>query len=90
MNEASAYTARCASLEKALGELSFTMDDLRLFLDTHPCDKTALTMYDRARTQRTQLVKRYEETIGPISFYSAGGTCNWNWVEQPWPWEKEE
>lgn len=90
MNRTSDHASQCRSLKKALGELSFTMDDLRIFLDTHPCDKNALAMYDRAKTQRTQLVKRYEDAIGPVDFYSAGGICNWNWVEQPWPWEKEE
>ena len=33
----------CVSkVERELAQLSFAMDDLRLFLDTHPCDKAPL------------------------------------------------
>ena len=76
-------------LKKELAQLSFALDDLRLFLDTHPDCCEALAMHDQIREKRNAVVKKYEACIGPVNFYDAGGTEFWNWVEQPWPWEKE-
>ena len=66
------------------------MDDLRLFLDTHPCDKAALAAHEEVRARRGIAVKQYERLIGPVNFYDAGGTCTWNWTCAPWPWETED
>ena len=81
----------CVSkVERELAQLSFAMDDLRLFLDTHPCDKAALAAHEEVRARRGLAVKQYERLIGPVNFYDAGGTCTWNWTCAPWPWETED
>ena len=36
------------ALLKKIGEISFTLDDLRLFLDTHPLDDNAIQQIGRA------------------------------------------
>ena len=77
-------------LFERLTQLSFAMDDLRLFLDTHPGHREALSTYDDLRKKRDAVKKLYEEKVGPVDFYSAGGIERWNWVQQPWPWEKED
>lgn len=41
-----------AALLKKIGEISFTLDDLRLFLDTHPLDGDAMNLYQQNITQR--------------------------------------
>ena len=42
----------CVSkVERELAQLSFAMDDLRLFLDTHPCDKAALAAHEEVRAR---------------------------------------
>ena len=82
MNEAN-------SLFDSITKLSFAMDEVRLFLDTHPQDEEALSAYDQLRGQRAAMMRRYTESCGPINFYDASGSCEWNWVQQPWPWEKE-
>lgn len=76
--------------EAALGRVSFVMDELRLFLDTHPECKGALEQYKRARQYRDRLLEQLDAQGKPVNFYNAGGECRWNWPEQPWPWEKEE
>ncbi len=73
-----------------LGRLSFAMDDLRLFLDTHPDDRAALAASDEVRIRRDAAVKQYERLVGPVNFYAAGGTRTWNWLRAPWPWELED
>lgn len=77
------------AMEKELARLSFTMDELRLFLDTHPKEREALSAFCELRRRRDALLARYEEAHGPMEAYRAGGTEKWNWVQQPWPWERE-
>ncbi|MBO5975645.1 MAG: spore coat protein CotJB [Oscillospiraceae bacterium] len=78
---------KCA-MEKEIARVSFTMDELRLFLDTHTCDKEALSAFRELRKRRERLLESYEAQFGPMEAYRAGGTDKWNWVSQPWPWEK--
>ena len=45
--------------------LSFAMDEVRLFLDTHPTNTCALKAYRQLRTQREAAVRAYEAAVGP-------------------------
>lgn len=73
-----------------IGMISFTMDDLRLFLDTHPDCSMALTRFNELAKERELLVAEYNEACGPMNFYNSN-ECNqaWRWVDEPWPWEGE-
>ena len=51
MNEAN-------SLFDSITKLSFAMDEVRLFLDTHPQDEEALSAYDQLRGQRAAMMRR--------------------------------
>ena len=42
---------KCA-MEKEIARVSFTMDELRLFLDTHTEDKEALSAFRELRKRR--------------------------------------
>lgn len=44
--------------------LSFAMDEVRLFLDTHPTNTCALKAYRQLRTQREAAVRAYEAAVG--------------------------
>lgn len=69
-------------------ETSFYIDDLRLFLDTHPCNKEALAAYRDFVCYRMELIKEYEECFGPLTSYGENYSCEqWLWVCDPWPWE---
>ncbi|WP_066712113.1 spore coat protein CotJB [Clostridium sp. Marseille-P299] len=69
-------------------EVSFYLDDLRLFLDTHPCDREALAVYAEFQKRREALLKEYEEVYGPLRWYGYNNSCDiWNWTQYPWPWE---
>ncbi len=76
-------------LMRAIEAVSFVMDDVRLFLDTHPQDADALAYYNKARGERDALVAQYTAAYGPLNFYQAGGSTQWNWVQGPWPWQIE-
>lgn len=68
-------------------EASFAIDDVKLFLDTHPYDRDALKYYEKYRDIRTQAIKEYRDCYGPISAYDVNVDNVWTWINDPWPWE---
>ncbi len=69
--------------------LSFTMDDLRLFLDTHPKNKEALNRFIDIMKQRHALIASYIEKYGPIDSYYINDDGTWSWINEPMPWKAE-
>ena len=78
-------------LLKKIDETSFAVNDIHLYLDTHPCDEKALAYYMEMAEKRRELMKKYAQTYGPLTVddarYTDGNT--WKWMEQPFPWERE-
>lgn len=66
---------------------SFVMDDLRLFLDTHPTDRGALDYWDRVQRVRNEAMQEYTKCYGPLEMYRVEVDNRWTWVDEPWPWE---
>ena len=58
---------------------SFMLWELRLYLNTHPCDTNALQLYQQLCHQAP--APNYACTFAPC------GGNRWNWVDDPWPWE---
>ncbi len=72
----------------AISKISFVMDELRLFLDTHPNDEAALKHYNECAKKRRELVSEYVHTFGPLTFYCPNDNAScWMWNEGPMPWE---
>ena len=67
---------------------SFAVDDVLLFLDTHPCDQTALAYYQTVDRMRSEAMDAYQQGVGPL-MSDRVSTANgyWTWVQGPWPWE---
>ena len=83
MNE----TAR--KLMKRIDDASFAMDDVILYLDTHPDDRNALNYYRYVVALRKEAVKAYEASFGPLTIEDADDACTWSWLTERWPWEGE-
>jgi spore coat protein JB len=66
---------------------SFVMDDLRIYLDTHPTEREALDYWEKISRVREEAVKEYTRNYGPIYSYDVDVKNRWAWVEEPWPWE---
>ena len=65
----------------------FMLDDIILYLDTHPCDEDALQYYQKAREKYEQAVEAYTAKVGPLFISDIPcGSMN-TWVDDPWPWE---
>ena len=70
--------------------LAFAIQELALYLDTHPDDACAVNMYNSFSKQLNEAIRNYECKYGPLTNFGYGKSgCPWQWVEQPWPWDRE-
>ena len=51
--------------------VSFAVDDVKLFLDTHPNCPEALEFFDEFKKQRVQALKEYAKYYGPLTLDTA-------------------
>jgi spore coat protein JB len=67
----------------------FMVDELVLYLDTHPQDQAALECFRDVRGRYMEAVQSYTKMYGPLmaSFYEPD--CKWTWNQGPMPWEGE-
>lgn len=74
-----------------INEVSFAVNDILLYLDTHPTDKQALAFYEKHTAKRRELMKEFSEKYGPLTVDDASKSSldSWKWAQQPWPWEPE-
>ena len=76
-------------LLKKIQAACFALEDIQLFLDTHPQDKMALETFGKYQRVWKALVNEYEEKYGPLMANSTDVTKGWTWINNPWPWEME-
>lgn len=70
-----------------INKVSFAVDDILLYLDTHPCDLEALEYYHTVAEKRQQALEEYESMYGPLLVDRVKACNYWQWIEEPWPWE---
>lgn len=70
-------------------ESSFAMDDLILYLDTHPDDVEALSYYQYVVGMRDGSMEAYENQFGPLMADAVTDHTRWTWLTETWPWEGE-
>ena len=74
-------------LLKEIKQIDFVLKDLNLFLDTHPCHREALEMYNKYEKKSRQLTYEYEKSFGPLTPSAGNNGETWDWIKGPWPWE---
>lgn len=76
-------------LEK-INQVSFVVDDVKLYLDTHPWDEEALACFEEYSCLRNEALKEYAENYSPLTVDTVVySDCeNWNWINDPWPWQE--
>ena len=86
---------------KEINEISFVINDLTLFLDTHPLEPTALEAFSQAMEKRKQLLKEFAKEFEPLtqdcvcpdtnnqtgSNTMYAGQKHFTWTDGPLPWE---
>ena len=66
--------------------LNFAINDLALYLDTHPNDTNAIRMHCEYSEKQIALTAEYQKLYGPLTINFMSDT--WNWIDEPWPWER--
>lgn len=88
-------------LLKEIGEVSFMVNDLTLYLDTHPTDKEALQAFTDAAKRRKQLMETFAKEYEPLTMNCVCVETNnetdgytkypkqkhFTWCDGPLPWE---
>ena len=74
------------ALMNQINEFGFALDDILLFLDTHPNDAAAMDYYRNAAAMKRQASDLYQSQFGPLMIDSVYGN-HWDWINDPWPWE---
>lgn len=68
--------------------LDFAINELALYLDTHPEDERALCLHRKYAKKAKDLKDKYQRVFGPLTI---NYPCNkWRWLEEPWVWFKLE
>lgn len=92
-----------AQLLKQIQEISFVVNDLTLYLDTHPLDTDALDNFSQAKAQRKQLMEQFARQFEPLtvdcvcpdtnnetdSHCKYPGQKNFTWSDGPLPWDNQ-
>ncbi len=72
-----------------LQELQFAVNEIRLYLDTHPNDPRAICDFQRYTYQLNNLMVNYQQMMGPMFGMMYSPSSPSLWVDGPWPWELE-
>ena len=84
------------SMMKEIAETGFFLDDLRLYLDTHPLDGDALNIFSEYGRKRRTLLKEFAGRFEPLTCdcicpenNGGAGPKHWTWCDGPIPWDTE-
>lgn len=69
-----------------LQAITFVIQELALYLDTHRDDKEALELYQQYQKLYNEGAKKYEKLCGPLNHLSQT-QGDYKWLNDPWPWE---
>ena len=70
-----------------INTVSFAVDDLLLFLDTHPDDVEAIKAFHHYSDIRRNALQVYSDQYGPLTIVTADHRQDvWNWALLPMPW----
>jgi len=70
--------------------MCFYLDDITLYLQTHPTDQAALRSYEKFKQLKKEAEKEYTDAYGPLHSDNVYVTDRWTWADMPWPWERQE
>jgi len=76
-------------LLKKLQAASFALDDIKLFLNSHPHDRNALECFGKYQKIYMELKNEFEEKYGALMANRVDTNKGWTWIDNPWPWELE-
>lgn len=73
-----------------LQALGFAVQELALYLDTHRNDREALELYRTYQQMYRKLRDEFTQSGGPLNHMSPTDSEQYQWLDDPWPWEFEK
>lgn len=67
--------------------LAFAVQELALYLDTHPEDAEALELYRQYQEMYQKCATAYQQQIRPLNHTAPSQNGTYAWLDDPWPWE---
>lgn len=74
-------------LLRQIQEYDFAVNELTLYLDSHPNDAKALQMHCALSKEANLLQELYQKEYSSLVANNASQKGRWEWIESPWPWE---
>ncbi len=74
------------SLLRKIMEYKFYINDLALYLDTHPNDQKALALHNEYVPKLDEVTKKFEKMYGPLTIETV--MESWEWAQDLWPWQR--
>ena len=65
----------------------FAIQELALYLDTHPDDKEALELYQSYQEIYHKCMMEYTKNGRPLNHRTPTTGHQYQWLDDPWPWE---
>lgn len=76
-------------LLKQIAATHMMIEDLHLYLNTHPTDRNAVVQYNGYVKQYKMLKEEYDKCCSMICEHDSFSSYPWEWINEPWPWEYE-
>lgn len=76
-------------LLRNIQEVSFAVDEARLYLDTHPDDENAKRYFDKYNDMRRKALQNFEQHYGGLLTDDIDAVKDgWTWINEPFPWDE--
>lgn len=86
MNIVNKMPAKTTPLRELMA-LDFVCNELSLYLDTHKGDTEAFATYQTMLKLYEEGRNTYASTYGPLQRSDLAYSPNFNWLNEPWPWD---
>lgn len=70
-----------------LQQMRFVLQELCLYLDTHPGDQLAMQEFNRYKSLYQNQLAQYQQQYGPVFNVLNPNGGSFQWITGPWPWE---
>lgn len=74
-------------LKKEITAVHMMLEELQLYLNTHPSDRNALAKRNAYVKELKILKDEYDKCFDMINQDDSLSPYPWQWISEPWPWE---
>lgn len=78
-----------SELMMKLQQYDFMLYDLQLYLNSHPTCPEGREKFRKYLELKKDILRRLDECGIVVRAEKADTDSCWNWIDDPWPWERE-